>query len=192
MVTSKTNAEVQFEIIRLVDFEPSPCIGCGRCFDRDECVHDDAFNFIYRALCQSDALFIVSAHYAPLPAKLSMLLEKIEQLAFLKRYHNESYRSPLFGQPVGIVAHGGATEETYRYYQGLVIDSIWNALSWPVEMKVVGVDEKQPRGVTFPVKTVGKADGSVFPVQEYDWEDIRTRLAPLVDGVIGAARLRVT
>lgn len=37
------------------------------------------------------------AYYAPIPAKLSMLLEKIEQLAFLKRFHNEAYRSPLYG-----------------------------------------------------------------------------------------------
>ncbi len=111
---------------------------------------------------------------------------------FLKRFNNDSYRSPLYGKPAGIVGHGGGMGETHRFYQGLVIDSIWNALSWPIEMNIIGVDDEQPRGMTFPVKAVKKVDGSVFPVQEYDWRDIASRLEPLVDKVIGAARICAT
>ena len=186
MAEKKTNG-ADTEIIRLADFELKPCTGCGNCFERGECVHDDAFKSIYRKLCKADALFIVSAHYAPIPAKLAMPLEKIEQPAFLKRFRDDAYRSPLYGKPVGIVGHGGGTEEIHRFYQGLVVDSIFNALSWPVEMNAVGAGEKQPRGVTFPVKAVKKTDDSIFPAQEYDWEDIETRLEPLVGGVIEAA-----
>ena len=113
-----------------------------------------------------------------------MLLEKVEQLAFLKRFNDESYRAPLFGKPVGIIGHGGGTGEIHKCYKGPVIDSIWNALSYPVEMNVISVDEEQPRGVTFPVKYVKKANNSIFPVQEYDWSDIEKRLEPLVSKVI--------
>ena len=131
-----------------------------------------------------DALFIVSAHYAPIPSKLSMFLEKIEQLAFLKRFNDENCRSPLYGKPVGIIGHGGGTEEIHRCYKAPVIDSIWNALSYPVEMNVIGIDDEQPRGVTFPVKKVTRIEDSMFPLQEYDWNDIEKRVTPLVIKVL--------
>lgn len=184
MAEGRASGDVQVEIISLVDFELKPCIGCGGCFGQDECTGDSGFNSIYRVLCKADALFIVSAHYAPIPSKLAILLEKIEQLAFLKRFNDETYRAPLFGKPVGIIGHGGGTEEIHKHYQEPVVDSIWNALSYPVEMNIIGIDAEQPRGVTFPVKTVKKADNSIFPVQEYDWNDIEMRLDPLVNKVL--------
>lgn len=176
MAERKITDNIQVEIISLVNFELRPCIGCGGCYSRDECQNDNEFNSIYNVLCKSDALFVVSAHYAPIPAKLAMLPEKIEQLAFLKRFNDESYRAPLYGKPVGIVGHGGGTEELLKYYKGPVIDSIRNALSYPVEMNAIDVDEEQPGGVLFPVKQVKKSGNSIFPVQEYDWSDIEKRL----------------
>jgi len=54
-----------------------------------------------------------------------------------------------------------------------------------VEMNIIGVDDEQPRGVTFPVKSVTKVDNSIFPKQEYDWDDIKMRVSPLVNNVLG-------
>ena len=34
------------------------------------------------------------------------------------------------------------------------------------------------------VKSVKKAENSIFPKQEYDWDDIRKRILPLVQNVI--------
>jgi multimeric flavodoxin WrbA len=186
IIERKWDGNIHVDTIPLVNYELKPCIGCGGCYSQDKCKNDNAFNNIYSALCRADALFIISAHYAPIPSKLAMLLEKIEQLAFLKRFNDESYRSPLFGKPVGIIAHGGGTEEIHKFYKEPVIDSIWNALSYPVEMNIIGVDAEQPRGVTFPVKNIKKANDSVFPVQEYDWNDITVRIEPLINKVIGA------
>jgi len=191
MVVKITSNKAEIEIIPLVDYELKPCVGCGECFNKDECINDDDFNRIYNLLRKIDTLFIVSAHYAPIPSKLSMLLEKIEQLAFLKRFNDEAYRSPLFGKPVGIIGHGGGTEDLHKYYQAPVIDSIWNALSYPIEMNIIGVDNEQPRGVTFPVKNVKQDNKSIFPIQEYDWGDIELRLSPLVNNVIGEALKRM-
>lgn len=184
MVKRKTTSNVEVEIISLVDYELKPCIGCGRCFNEEICIHDDDFNQIYSILTQANALFIVSAHYAPIPSKLSILLEKVEQLAFLKRFNNENYRSPLFRKPVGIVGHGGGDEKIIKYYKGPILDSIWNALSYPVEMNIVGASNEESNGVIFPVKNVRKLKNSIFPVQEYDWEDIERRLEPLVGNVL--------
>lgn len=185
MVNTKTakDKNIDVEIISLVDYELKPCIGCGTCFKQECCIYDSAFNQIYDALTKANALFIVSAHYAPIPSKLSMLLEKIEQLAFLKRFNDEDYRSPLFRKPVGIIGHGGGTEEIIKYYKEPVLDSIWNALSYPVEMNVIKLNNEHKNGVIIPVKSVKKVEGSIFPIQEYDWTDIEHRLTPLVNNV---------
>jgi NAD(P)H-dependent FMN reductase len=176
--------ELLVDIIPLVEYEFKPCIGCGKCHKVDACVFDQHFNEIYSKLSNADALFIVSAHYAPIPAKLSMVLEKIEQLTFIKRFNDESYRSPLFKKPVGIIGHGGGTEEISKYYRGPILDAICNALSYPIEMDIVGVDEEQPNGIIIPVKRVKKIEGSIFPIQEYDWKDIEERVSPLIKNVI--------
>ncbi len=184
LINRRESSDIEISIVSLKDFELIPCIGCGGCYKADKCHIDNDFNKVYHFLCKADALFIVSAHYAPIPSKLSMLLEKIEQLAFLKKFNDENYRSPLYGKPVGIVGHGGGTEGTYKYYKTPVIDSIWNALSYPIEMNVIGIDDEQPRGVIFPVKKVTRVEDSIFPVQEYDWPDIEKRVSPLINNVL--------
>lgn len=77
MAEKKTCGDVQVEIISLVDFELNPCIGCGGCFSQDECNNDNEFNSIYNVLCKADALFVISAHYAPIPSKLAILLKRL-------------------------------------------------------------------------------------------------------------------
>lgn len=42
---------------------------------------------------QADGVFFVSPHYAPIPAKLSMLLEKMEEITFLHWWKYNSYQS---------------------------------------------------------------------------------------------------
>jgi len=101
------------ETVRLVDYDLKPCVGCGKCFRVGRCAEDEAFNEVYSRLVGADGLFVVSAHYAPIPARLSMLLEKVEQLAFLPRFHDAERRSPLYRKPVGIVGHGGGIEDLY-------------------------------------------------------------------------------
>jgi hypothetical protein len=51
-------------------------------------------------------------------------------------------------------------------------------------MKIVKGDKDSSNGVVFPVKRVHRAPDSVFPIQEYDWEDIKHRIEPLVEAVL--------
>jgi len=181
---------VQVEIIKLVDVELKPCTGCGQCFEKSKCTVDDDFNNIYSKIVESDAVFIVSPHYTPIPAKLSILLEKMEQPVFLHWFQDNSYRSKIYKKPVGIIAHGGGTEEwMLQSYKEMVLDTIANALH-TIMMDVVGVDEKWSNGVVFPVKEVRKDKDSIFPVQLYDWADIENRSTPLVEKVIAKAEKR--
>src|SRR5690606_28356816 len=57
----------EVEIVRLLDYEPVPCRMCGGCFKTLRCAHDPAFNQLFEKLLASDAVFIVSPHYAPIP-----------------------------------------------------------------------------------------------------------------------------
>jgi len=75
-----------------------------------------------------------------------------------------------------------------KCYKGLVLDTIANALSWPVGMTIVGTSKKWPSGVVFPVKSVEKDYNSIFPIQKYDWADIDKRIKPLIDNVLRAVR----
>jgi hypothetical protein len=190
LLEEKLKKKVTADIIPLVDFEMEPCIGCGGCYEKDECIKDQVFNQLYSRIKLGDGLFIVSPHYAPIPAKLCILLEKIEQLTFLPRFKNDNYRSPLFGRPVGIIAHGGGTEDIAKWYHMIVADPIFNALSWPVEMDIISL-EKGKKGVVFPVKEVIHDSESPFPIQKYDWQDIRKRLEPLVGAVVAKVCNRI-
>ena len=188
-IINKVNGSFCIDIIPLVDYELTPCIGCGMCYNKNSCTRRDDFNYLYSKLIKSDALFIVSAHYAPIPSKLSMLLEKMEQLAFLPRFHNENIHSPLYHKPVGIIGHGGGPEEIINGYRGVVLDTIKNALSWPIEMKIIGANDNWPNGVVFPIKEVVKDKNKIFPIQKYDWQDIQRRIRPLVKNVLKSLQL---
>ena len=183
--------DIQADFIRLLEAKLKPCSGCGKCFKTFKCSANDAFNTIYCQIEDSDAIFIVSPHYAPIPAKLSMLLEKMEQISFLHWFHDNSYQPTVYKKPVGIIAHGGGSEEwTMRSYKAMVLDTIENALQ-TIMMDVVGVDDKWPKGVVFPVQEVQKNENDIFPVQLCDWVDIENRLTPLVEKVIQKADKKV-
>jgi multimeric flavodoxin WrbA len=172
-------------IIDLRDYEFIPCDGCGKCFTLDDkCIKNDSYNKISGLINNSDILFIVSPHYAPIPAKLVMLLEKLEQNAFLKRFNNENYRSRLINKPLGIIGHGGGTKEIAQWYEGVILESIANALSYPIEMKICGFNEEYKNGLIVSADEVVKDENQIFPVQKYNWIDIRKDLKKYIKIVL--------
>jgi multimeric flavodoxin WrbA len=182
--------DIIVEIIKLVNAELKPCTGCGDCYGANKCSGDESFNNIYSKIVESDAVFIVSPHYAPIPAKLSILLEKMEQHVFLHWFQDNNYRPAEYKKPVGIIAHGGGSEKwMLQSYKEMVLATIANALQ-TIMMDVVGLDENPTNGVVFPVKEVRKDKNNIFPVQTYDWADIENRLTPLVEKVIAKAEKR--
>ena len=58
------------EIIDLREYNLSPCVGCGKCYDSKRCCIDKDFNSLYNKFVESTCVFFVSPHYAPIPAKL--------------------------------------------------------------------------------------------------------------------------
>jgi len=172
----------QVDILRLLDYEFTPCRMCGTCFVGGECTRDPAFAEIFTRLQASDAIFIVCPHYAPIPAKLTMILEKMEEICYLNACANPDYRFPLHGKPVGIIAHGGQTDVALPYYRRALLEPLANALT-SVQMRVIPLDAENPLGAVFGIKSINTQTDSIFVEIEHDWDAIRARIAPLVRNV---------
>lgn len=178
--------QVACTILDLREYEPNACIGCGQCYGSRRCCRDQEFNKIYELLAQADWCFIVSPHYAPVPSKLCMLLEKMEQITFLHWWKDQSYHSELYGKLAGIISHGGGEKWALDSYKAMVNDTIANALD-TVQMKVIPFSSKWDTGIALSVQNVQKGEG-IFPVQEYDWEMIEENLYNYVEVVVQTAR----
>lgn len=175
------------EIVPLIDYEMKPCRMCGACLGSERCARDEAFNQVFEKMIAADAVFVVVPHYAPLPSKLMMLTEKMEEIAFLHWCADNFYRFPLSGKPVGVLGHGGqvTTDDVVAYYQRMIVEPVAMALS-SVSMKVIGSDQPGSKGAAFGIQNLTMPAGSVFCDITYNWDDVRRRIAPLVHNVTAA------
>jgi len=181
LIESESNARI--EILHLLDYEMTPCRMCGECIKAGQCVCDDSFNEIYQRLAEADVVFLVCPHYAPLPSKVMMILEKLEEICYLNWCQNHNYKTAVCEKPIGLVAHGGQPTMASSYYKTSLLDPLALAFS-SLQMKVVSAGEQSPNGVVFGIKNLQIAPDSIFVEIEHDWEDIRSRLTPLVKNVL--------
>jgi len=173
---------ISCEIIDLRECELSPCIGCGKCYDSKRCCIDNEFNKIYSKIVDSNCIFFVSPHYAPIPAKLCMLLEKMEEITFLHWWKDNTYKSEVYNIPAGIISHGGASNWALPYYKAMVNDTIANALD-TIQFKTVSYNENWNTGISIPLESVEQNE-TIFPIQKYNWEAIEELLHEYVEIVI--------
>ncbi len=184
---AEQDGDAQVTILPLIDYELRPCRMCGQCFTSGFCARDEAFNAVYRAMIAADAVFLVCPHYAPLPSKVMVLMEKLEEIAFLHYCADANCRLPLYRKPVGIVAHGGRIEDAgaLAYYQTALLEPLAMDLA-SVQMRVIGAGADSPKGVVFGIETLAMRPGSIFVDITQDWEAIRARLVPLVANVVAS------
>ena len=147
-------------------------------------VFQQSFGFIEREVLRlaSDGLFLVSPHYAPIPAKLSMVLEKMEEITFLHWWKDNTYQSEVYHLPVGIISHGGGSDWALNSYKAMVNDTIANALD-TIQCKVIPHNSQWNTGISFPVQRVLEKD-DIFPIQEYDWHLIMRKLTEYTEMVL--------
>ena len=175
----------EVEILPLIDYALKPCQMCGECLPTLRCSHDEAFNRVHDKLQSADAVFLVCPHYAPIPSKVMILLEKLEEMAYLKYCQDNTSLTPLHGKPIGIIAHGGQTEEALPYYKTALLDPLANAFT-SIQMRVIGAGTQWPNGVTFGIQSLILPPSSIFVTIEHDWQAIHQRIQPLVENVIAA------
>ena len=108
---AQAECDAQVTILPLIDYEIKPCRMCGECLEAGQCVRDTAFNQIYQHLAEADAVFVVCPHYAPLPSKLMMLLEKLEEICYLNWCQDQGYQTIGHPKRLRLVAHGGQTAQ---------------------------------------------------------------------------------
>lgn len=173
---------IMCEIIDLRDYTLSPCIGCGGCFDSRRCSKDTGFNDIYNKVVQSDLVLFVSPHYAPIPAKLSMLLEKMEEITFLHWWKDNTYKSEMHNLPAGIISHGGGSDWALSSYKAMVNDTIANALD-TIQCRIIPYDSEWNTGISLPVMRV-EEENSIFPVQKYDWEAMGKKIQEYIKIIV--------
>ena len=175
---------IECHILDLREFDLSPCIGCGKCFDSKRCCKDKGFNTIYNKILNSNCVFFVSPHYAPIPAKLSMLLEKMEEITFLHWRKDNTYKSEMYNIPVGIISHGGGSNWALSIYKAMVNDTVANALD-TIQCKTVPYSKEWNTGISLPVCSVIE-ENSIFPIQTYDWQAIEQKIQEYVKCVVQA------
>jgi hypothetical protein len=113
-----------------------------------------------------------------------MILEKIEEMAYLHWFHDNSFKAALYNKPVGIIGHGGSDDRSaLSAYKRVVLDNIADALQTSM-LDVVGNGDTFSNGVIFMMDKYTKDENSIFPIQTYDWNRIKTEIAPLVENVL--------
>jgi multimeric flavodoxin WrbA len=179
-------------IAPLSDYDMESCHLCGECFYEQQCLFDPAFNDLYGHICNSDVIFMVIPHYSPIPSKLLMLLEKLNEITYSFSLHNKDKEThlPFFHKRVGLIGHGGMMEsqEVLHYYHDHLLKPIADTLR-SLSFDVVGDGQEYPDGMVFGLENdqclVYDAN-SVFPKILHDYEQIGSRLKPFIDLVVSS------
>ena len=179
----------EVEIVPLIDYEMKPCRMCGQCQSTQRCVRDEAFNRVFEKLTGAEGIFVVVPHYAPLPSKMMILFEKMQEIAFLNWVVDQNYSFPLAGKPAGIIGHGGqeTSDQVLEYYQKMLVNPVTVALGG-CGLNIIGAGEDLPRGVTFGIRSLQRRPNTAFVDIEHDWADVKARIAPLVHNVAQAVQ----
>jgi len=154
----KKTPQADCSILELKEYILTPCVNCIKCLDNSRCVVNDAFNEIYEKILGYDVLFIVSPHYAPIPSKLCMLMEKMESIWFNPWLKDNAYQPEIVGIPTGVISHGGTGREGgLREYERVVNYPIANwlfTIPKPYEntrqLKLVGFNDDWKYGINVP------------------------------------------
>lgn len=188
IIKKNNSIDVTVKIIPLVNYDIKPCILCGKCYSNSKCIYDEAFNELYDNICKSDGFFFVVPHYSPVPSKLLMVFEKINEIIYAGWINNPNIKIPFAGKPVGIIGHGGAqgSETVLKYYHDNLVTPVARTLE-SLSFEIVGVNEDFPKGAVFGLKDgncIRKVQNSIFPEIIEDWTLIQERITPLIKNVI--------
>lgn len=174
-------AEVQ--IMPLLDYDLKPCEMCGGCYHANKCVMDDDFNEIYTAFESTDGIIIVTPHYALAPAKLVMLLEKIQERGYFAWITKEPERFTLAGKPLAVIGHGGSSQNFENLYRRNLLDGVGGAFE-ATGFRIIGAGEEWKNGVIFGIQKFTSSNDPLQPHMVHDWAEVQTIIAPLVANMV--------
>ena len=152
------NKDCDIHLVDLRDYRLTPCSMCEGCAETQHCVGDADFNKLRPIIQQADELIFVCPHYAPIPSKLVILLEKLSEMNYLQFCSGQKGPDPVRGKKAGIIAHGGMMEGYTRIYKENVLVPLSNVLE-SMGMKVVNKWSEQP--LCFGVKDFEKTEDKI-------------------------------
>jgi len=175
-------------ILPLVNYDLKACHLCGDCSLSQRCSYDKNFNKIYEKIIESDYIFFVVPHYSPIPSKLLIVFEKINEILYSAYLKNSEFLSPNKETRVGVIGHGGMVEneKTLKYYHDQLVTPISNVLR-SLSFNVIGVNDDFPNGSVFGLNNgncLVMNDEKVFPDIIQDYDMIKTRIEPLIYNVL--------
>jgi len=176
LVAKKDNSVIM-ETVLLSNLEFTPCIMCGKCAGTEKCVYDENFNQLWQKLKAADLIFFAIPHYAPIPAKLMMVLEKLQEFCFVGYCFNPEYHYPLIGKKAALAAHGGSPEKYIGVYHQNILTPVANALAG-AGLKITKVDED--KGIVFGVEEILEKNDAL-PEMVHNWTKIELLLEKLAD-----------
>ena len=165
---SKHISAMHGEIIELQNHVLNPCTGCSMCFNNKRCVIDDAFNVIYEKIIACDVLFIVSPHYAPIPAKLCMLMEKMGEIVSVRSSKDKSYQGETYGIKTAIITHGATAvnEAAQKKKKRILNDPIVVGLH-DAQLKIIPFDDEWDTGICVQPIEKNSDGNTVLKIKEY-------------------------
>lgn len=185
IIHDEYSKDVDINVVPLMDYNVNPCNLCGKCSENMNCVYDNDFNELFKQLSKSDKIFFVVPFYTPVPSKLVIIFEKMNQILYggwIK--DKEKFEFPLSNKEVGIIGHGGMTENeaVLSYYHTHLVNPISRTLQ-SLSLKPIGLNEKHPKGVVFGLEDdtcLRETESEFFPEIIHNWDHIRNRIKPLV------------
>ncbi len=188
LIIQEFNSTTEVETIALAAYDLRTCNLCGDCSSTNKCLYDADFNLLYDKLAKADAIFWVVPHYSPIPAKLIICFEKINEISYASWSKNSRYRTPFHHKVTAVIGHGGMPEsaEVLQYYHDKLVAPVADILT-SLSFHIVPGNHLLPKGVAFGLadgNCIVKAEQKVFPDIIQDYTMIRERVRPLVKNVM--------
>lgn len=184
IVHNQKDPNIEVEVIPLMEYDLKTCILCGSCNSTGRCSYDGEFNRLLTQIEEADGIVFIIPHYSPIPAKVIMLFEKLNEIMYSGWIKNPEFKSAWNNKPVAVIGHGGMveTKESLSYYYDQLVTRVADTLR-SFDFQVIGVEEEKPNGVCFGLKDdscLVNREGAVFPDIRQDWEMIEERVEPLI------------
>lgn len=178
----KDKFEVQ--VLPLMDYDLKTCILCGICNSDNRCVYDEQFNHLLKQIEEADGIIFIVPHYSPIPAKLIILFEKLNEILYSGWLKNSEYKAAWYDNPTAVIAHGGMVEtaESLSYYYDQLVTRVADTLC-SLTFQIIGANNAQPNGVCFGLRDdncLRAREDAIFPDIKHDWEMIEKRVEPLI------------
>jgi multimeric flavodoxin WrbA len=184
------DSNTDISIIQLSEYNLTACNLCGNCSTTNKCIYDPSFNHLLDKLSEADCIFWVVPHYSPIPSKLIMIFEKINEISYAAWLNNPEYKTPFYNKITAIIGHGGMVESPniLKYYHDKLITPVADTLT-SLSFRVIPANDEFSKGIAFGLMNencLKKSNENVFPDIVQDFELIRERVKPLIKNVMAA------